>query len=122
MVEVLACLDASTGRTHWEHIFADFISDIIYDRYATGAPTVDPATGNVFLMTSPGLLVAFDRDGGLLWERSMMEEFGRLTFPNALPDVDRWREFQRRGAGQRTGCDSRQGERRHDRPGANGRP
>lgn len=82
VVEVLACLDASTGRTHWEHIFADFISDIIYDRYATGAPTVDPATGNVFLMTSPGLLVAFDRDGGLLWERSMMEEFGRLTFPN----------------------------------------
>lgn len=91
VVEILACLDAATGETLWEKVFADFISDIIYDRYSTGAPTVDPATGHVYLMTSPGLLVAFDRDGRRLWERSMMEEFGRLTFPNGrtgAPSID----------------------------------
>ena len=82
LVEVLACLDARTGATIWEHAFADFISDIIYDRYSIGSPTIDPQTGNVYLMTSPGLLVGFDRDGKLLWQRSMMEELGRLTFPN----------------------------------------
>ena len=28
------------------------------------------------------MLVGYDRDGSLLWERSLMEEFARLTFPN----------------------------------------
>lgn len=82
LVEVLVCLDPDTGRIIWERAFPDFISDIIYDRYSIGSPTVDPDTGHVFLMTTPGLLMAFDRDGRMLWQRSMMEEFGRLTFPN----------------------------------------
>ena len=82
LAEVLACLDANTGRTIWEHSFADFISDIIYNRYSIGSPTVDPQTGNVYLMTTPGLLMGFDQNGHMLWQRSTMEEFGRLTFPN----------------------------------------
>ena len=43
---------------------------------------MDPATGNVFFQTSPGLLIGYDPDGNKLWERSLMEEFARLTFPN----------------------------------------
>ena len=82
LVEVLACLDATNGKLIWEHEFSDFLSDIIYNRYSIGAPTVDPQTGNVYVMTSPGVLMGFDRDGRPLWERSMMEELGRLTFPN----------------------------------------
>ncbi len=82
LVEVLACLDADSGEVIWEHEFSDFISDIIYNRYSIGSPTVDPQTGNIYLMTTPGLLLGFDHDGKLLWQRSMMEEFGRLTFPN----------------------------------------
>ncbi len=82
LVEVLMCLSARTGETIWEQTFPDFISDIIYNRYSIGAPTVDPETGNVFLMTSPGLLVSLDPSGRILWQRSMMEQFGRLTFPN----------------------------------------
>ena len=82
LVEVLACLDARTGNTIWEKTFADFISDIIYNRYSIGSPTVDPETGNLYLMTSPGLLVGFDPSGRELWQRSMMEQYGRLTFPN----------------------------------------
>ena len=80
--EILLCLDARSGETLWEKQFSDFLSDIVYDRYAIGAPVIDLETGNVYLLTSPGLLVAFTRDGEQLWERSMMEEFGRLTFPN----------------------------------------
>lgn len=82
LVEVLACVDANTGEVIWEHEFADFISDIVYDRYAIGAPSVDPETGNIYLMTTPGLFVAFTPEGQKLWEISMMEAFGRLTFPN----------------------------------------
>jgi len=82
LVEVLACLDASTGKLIWERAYADFISDIIYNRYSIGAPAVDAQTGNVYLHTSPGLVIAFDKDGKQLWQISMMETYGRLTFPN----------------------------------------
>jgi outer membrane protein assembly factor BamB len=80
--EVLWCGDAATGRRLWEHRFTDFNSDIIYDRYAIGSPTIDPETGNVYIVTAPGIFAAFNADGKLLWQHSMMEEYGRLTFPN----------------------------------------
>lgn len=82
LVEVFMCVDAETGATLWEHAFADFLSDVIYDRYAIGAPTVDAETGNIYLMTTPGLLMCFSPDGEILWKHSMMEEFGRGTYPN----------------------------------------
>ncbi len=89
--EVLVCLDARTGAEHWRRAFNDFLSDPIYSRYAIGAPTVDAESGRVYLMTTPGLLVCLTPDGEQLWERSMMEEFGRLTFPNGrtgAPAID----------------------------------
>jgi len=89
--ETLLCLDAVTGKKLWEHRFSDFISDIIYNRYGIGSPVVDPETGNVYLQASNGRCLAFTGDGRQLWERSLMEEFGRLTFPNGRtgsPSVD----------------------------------
>ena len=89
--EVLLCLRADTGKLLWQREFNDFLSDIIYNRYAIGAPAVDGETGNVYITTSPGLVAALDSDGNALWERSMMEEFGRLTFPNGrtgCPTID----------------------------------
>lgn len=81
--EVVACFDAETGRRIWEHRESDFLSDIIYLRYSTSSPSVDSETGNVYVQGTQGVLMCFDRDGRLLWRRSLMEEFGRLTFPNA---------------------------------------
>ena len=80
--EALVCMDAATGKVHWERRYSDFISDIVYNRYGVGAACVDAETGNVYFQTSPGLLLGFDKDGKVLWERSLMEEFSRLTFPN----------------------------------------
>lgn len=80
--EVLLCADAATGRKIWEHGFNDFLSDVIYERYSIGSPTVDPETGNVYILTSAGILACFSADGRPLWQHSMMEEYGRLTFPN----------------------------------------
>ena len=80
--EVLICLNAETGKKIWEHRFNDFLSDIIYSRYSIGSPTVDPETGNVFVMTTPGIFACFTASGQMLWQHSMMEEYGRLTFPN----------------------------------------
>jgi outer membrane protein assembly factor BamB len=80
--EVLVCLEEATGKILWEHSFRDFLSDVVYDRYSIGSPTVDADTGNVYLKTSPGLFLCFSRDGKLLWQHSMVEAFGQNTYPN----------------------------------------
>ena len=83
VIEAIVCLDVKTGAKIWEHQFKDFLSDTVYNRYAIGAPHVDAETGNVFCESTCGVITAFTREGKLLWQRSMMEEFGRLTFPNS---------------------------------------
>ena len=80
--ELIYCLDAATGQLMWEHRFSDFLSDIIYDRYSIGSPAIDAETGNVYCMTVPGLMNCFTFDGELVWQISMMEEYGRFTYPN----------------------------------------
>jgi len=72
-------------------VYNDFLSDTIYLRYATSSPTVDDETGNVYMQGTQGILAAFTADGKPLWHHSLMEEFGRLTFPNsrtASPVID----------------------------------
>ena len=81
--EGVACFDAETGKKLWQQLYNDFISDTVYLRYATAAPAIDPETGNVYAQGTQGILAAFNADGKLLWKHSLMEEFGRLTFPNA---------------------------------------
>ena len=81
-----------TGKLLWEHGECDFLSDTVYLRYSTSSPTVDPESGNIYAQHTQGLLMCFSPEGKLLWKRSMMEEFGRLTFPNsrtASPVIDR---------------------------------
>jgi len=89
--EGVACFDAETGQKLWQQLYNDFLSDTVYLRYATASPAIDPETGNVFMQDTQGILAAFTADGKLLWKHSLMEEFGRLTFPNArtaTPVVD----------------------------------
>lgn len=80
--QVLACLDAATGKTIWSHEFNDFISDTIYDRYAIGAPVIDPATGDVYLVDTAGDFHCYTPDGKPVWMVPMMEAMGKMTFPN----------------------------------------
>ncbi|MGI9013571.1 MAG: PQQ-binding-like beta-propeller repeat protein [Phycisphaerales bacterium] len=80
--EVLFCLDAKSGKLLWETRERDFLSDVIYDRYSISAPVVDGETGNVYWMSTGGLLGAYSRDGKQLWQVPMQEMFGMLTYPN----------------------------------------
>lgn len=80
--ELIACYDAETGEKQWEHRFNDFLSDIIYERYSTSSPTIDPETGNVYMQGSQGIVAGFSPEGEMLWKHSMMELYGRMTFPN----------------------------------------
>jgi outer membrane protein assembly factor BamB len=81
-VEMLVCLDEASGEVLWQELYPDFLSDVVYSRYSIGAPTIDPETGNVYCQTTPGRLIAYTRGGEELWEHSLMEEYGKLTFPN----------------------------------------
>ncbi len=90
--EGVGCFDAETGKPLWKHLFNDFLSDVVYLRYANSSPAIDPETGHVFIQNSSGIFAAFTAEGKLLWQRSMMEEFGRMTFPNnrtASPLIDK---------------------------------
>ena len=90
--EGIACFDADSGKLLWKKLFNDFLSDVIYLRYTTSNPAIDPETGNIYTQGSQGLLSCFTPEGELVWQHSMMEEFGRLTFPNsrtASPLIDR---------------------------------
>lgn len=90
--EGIACFDADTGKKLWEQLRNDFLSDTIYNRYATASPVIDPETGNVYMQGTQGILAGFTAGGQRLWEHSLMEKLGRLTFPNgrtATPLVDR---------------------------------
>lgn len=89
--EVLLCADAESGRKLWEQRFSDFLSDIVYDRYAIGSPCVDAETGNVYALTSAGRFVCYTSEGREVWQHSLMEELGRLTFVNGRtggPTID----------------------------------
>src|SRR4030095_7947359 len=89
--EGVACFDAESGKLLWQHFENDFLSDTIYLRYATGSTAIDAEKGNVYVLGGQGLFSCFTADGKLLWQHSLMEEYGRMTFPNArtaTPVVD----------------------------------
>ena len=82
LVETMTCLDEKTGKLLWEKTFPDFLSDNAYTRYAIGAATIDQDTGLIYLLTTPGEFLCFDPDGNVRFRISMMESYGRLSFPN----------------------------------------
>jgi outer membrane protein assembly factor BamB len=90
--EGISCFDAESGKLLWQRLYNDYLSDTIYLRYSTANPAIDPENGNVYMQGTQGILAAFTADGQPLWNRSLMEELGRLTFPNSrtgTPLVDR---------------------------------
>ena len=79
MQERLMCFHADTGKLLWEYKYNLFTSDVPPHRIGWASPVVDPASGNVYAFSGNGLLMSLSRDGKLLWERSLAEEFGMWT-------------------------------------------
>jgi outer membrane protein assembly factor BamB len=77
--ERVMCFDADTGKLIWEYKFNIFLSDVPPHRVGWASPVGDPATGNVYALGVGGSLMALGRDGKLIWERSLSEDFGLLT-------------------------------------------
>jgi outer membrane protein assembly factor BamB len=77
--ERVMCFDADTGKVLWEHRFNVYLSDVPAHRVGWASPAVDPQTANVYVFGVGGNLIALTKDGKLLWERSLGEDFGILT-------------------------------------------
>jgi outer membrane protein assembly factor BamB len=77
--ERLMCFNADTGKLLWEHRFNIYLSDVPPHRVGWASPVGDPTTGNVYVFGVGGNLIGFNREGKVLWERSLGEDFGLLT-------------------------------------------
>ena len=77
--ERLAAFDAATGELLWEDRFNVFHTTIPFNRVGWASPAADPRTGRIYVHGVQGLLRCYSRDGKLLWERSLTEEFGRIS-------------------------------------------
>src|SRR5262245_30021316 len=77
--ERLMCFNADTGKLLWEYRFNVYHSDVPPHRVGWASPSGDPATGHVYAFGVGGTLISLDPTGKLLWERSLVEDFGLVT-------------------------------------------
>ncbi|MFN4258329.1 MAG: PQQ-binding-like beta-propeller repeat protein [Gemmataceae bacterium] len=77
--ERVLCFDEQTGKKLWEHRFPIFATDIVSSRVGWTNIAGDPETGNIYAHGVSGLFFCFDKDGKILWDKSLTEEFGRVT-------------------------------------------
>lgn len=77
--EQVVCRDAATGDIIWQDQFNVFETDIPAPRVGWASMTGDPETGNVYLHSVSGLFRCYDRDGKVLWEKSLLEEYGKIS-------------------------------------------
>ena len=77
--ERLMALNADTGKLVWEYRFNIFQSDVPPHRVGWATPAADSETGNVYALGSNATVLALSRDGKLVWDRSIGEEFAAFT-------------------------------------------
>ncbi|HLW68174.1 MAG TPA: PQQ-binding-like beta-propeller repeat protein, partial [Gemmataceae bacterium] len=89
--ERVMCFDANSGKVLWEDKFPVFHCDIVASRVGWTNPAGDPETGNIYVHGTQGFLRCYDKDGKILWNHSLTEEYGRVTGyggRSASPTVD----------------------------------
>src|SRR5262245_21970639 len=79
MQERVMALDADSGKVVWEYKFNVFQSDVPPHRVGWASPAADPETGNIFALSVGAEAIALSKDGKLLWNRSIGEEFAAFT-------------------------------------------
>ena len=77
--ERVMALDADTGKVVWEYKFNIYQSDVPPHRVGWASPAADPDTGNIYVMGVGATVIALSKDGKLLWDRSVGEEFAAFT-------------------------------------------
>src|SRR5262249_61912790 len=77
--ERVMALDVDTGKVAWEYKFNIFQSDVPPHRVGWASPAADPETGNIYALSVGAQVIALSKDGKLLRDRSIGEEFAAFT-------------------------------------------
>lgn len=77
--ERVVCFDEKTGKKLWDYRVGIYHTDIVSSRLGWTTLTADPATGYVYAHSTAGELFCLDKNGKLVWDRQLTEEFGRVT-------------------------------------------
>jgi outer membrane protein assembly factor BamB len=78
--ERVMAFDANTGKVLWEHKFNVFLCDMVSSRVGWTNLAADPTTRRIYAHGTQGFLMCLDGDTGkVVWQRSLTEEFGRVT-------------------------------------------
>lgn len=77
--EQVVCRDASNGEIIWQDVFNITQSDIPAPRIGWASMVGDPETNNVYLHSVSGLFRCYDFDGKVLWQKSLLEEYGKIS-------------------------------------------
>ena len=77
--ERVACFDTETGELIWNYQFNLFHTTIPFNRVGWTSLAGDPETGNIYAHGVQGLFFCFDKDGNIIWSRSLTEEYGRIS-------------------------------------------
>lgn len=78
--EKTVCVDAQTGELIWESVHNVFLSDGPAERVGWSSVVADPETDRVYVLGLGCLFQCLDgKSGKIIWERSLLEEFGMLS-------------------------------------------
>ncbi len=77
--EQVVCRDVVTGDKVWDDQFNVFQTDIPAPRVGWAPMAGDPETGNVYMHSVSGLFRCYDADGNVQWEKSLFEEYGKIS-------------------------------------------
>ncbi len=76
---LVACFDAENGKKLWEQRFPIYNTTVPNSRVGWASLAGDPETGYVYAQNVDGRFIAFDREGQIVWERRLGEQFGRAS-------------------------------------------
>lgn len=78
--ERVMAFDATTGKVLWEHKFNVFHSDIVSSRVGWANLAADKDLDYIYAHGTQGFLMCLEAaTGKIVWQRSLTEEFGRVT-------------------------------------------
>jgi len=77
--EKVVCWDLKTGKVLWQDFFNVFQTDIPAPRVGWASMAGDKETGYVYMHSVSGLFRCYDSKGNVVWEKSLYEQFGKIS-------------------------------------------
>ena len=78
--EKVVCVDAATGEKIWEFRFNEYLCEVPDTRVGWSSCVGDPETGRIYALGVSGYFCCLEGDTGkLVWDHSLLEEYGLIN-------------------------------------------